>query len=181
MLTAYLPVCQIVRSGLSGSKCLPGVDYDYPRLWKTLNETKAWSVAKMSTIESSPIALELGNGEKLLWSGRPKQGIVLRPSDAFLIPFSLFWGGFALFWETMVVTGGAPFFFMIWGLPFLAIGAYMTVGRFFVDAYIRTKTYYGLTNQRAIIISGLINGQIKSVNVRTTSEIALDQRSDGSG
>ncbi len=39
----------------------------------------------------------LSSGEKLVWIGRPKKGIVFRSSDAFLIPYSLIWGGFAIF------------------------------------------------------------------------------------
>lgn len=135
----------------------------------------------MMSSESSPIVFELSAREKLLWSGQPKQGLVLRPSDAFLIPFSLLWGGFALFWETGVIASGAPFFFMLWGIPFVLMGAYITVGRFFVDAYIRSKTYYGLTNERAIIITGLLCRQLKSINLRTTSDIALTQQGDEHG
>jgi len=55
----------------------------------------------------------LSSGEKLIWTGKPKTGIVFRSSDAFMIPFSLLWGGFALFWETSVVATGAPFFFKL--------------------------------------------------------------------
>jgi len=32
------------------------------------------------------IARELTSGEKLLWSGRPRQGLVLRPTDTLVIP-----------------------------------------------------------------------------------------------
>jgi hypothetical protein len=129
----------------------------------------------------SPVLAELGPNERLLWSGRPRQGLLLRGSDAFLIPFSLLWGGFALFWEAGVIGSGAPFFFMLWGIPFVLVGLYITVGRFFADAALRAKTFYGLTNERAIIISGLFSPTVKSLSLRTTNDITLSQRADGSG
>jgi hypothetical protein len=55
----------------------------------------------------------------------------LRRADALFIPFSLMWAGFAFFWETMAIRGGAPFFFWLWGIPFILIGVWITVGRFF--------------------------------------------------
>lgn len=129
------------------------------------------------------VAQALDSGESLIWSGAPRQGLVLRPSDAYVIPFSLMWGGFAIFWEVGVLRMQGPNvgFMSIWGIPFVLMGLYLIVGRFFVDARIRAKTYYGLTNRRAIIISGLFSRTINSLPLRTLADISLRERSDRSG
>src|SRR6185437_8193931 len=93
---------------------------------------------------------------------------VLRPSDAYMIPFSLLWGGFAIFWEIGALRTNGPnaVLMSIWGIPFVLAGLYLIVGRFFVDAGIRAKTFYGLTNHRAIIISGLFSRTINALALR---------------
>jgi hypothetical protein len=95
-------------------------------------------------------------GKPALWSGHPPQGLVLRASDALLIPFSLLWGGFAIFWEWGVTHTGRtpPPIFPIFGGAFVAVGVYMIVGRFFYDAWKRGRTLYVLTEDRAIIAVG---------------------------
>ena len=110
---------------------------------------------------------QLASNEKLLWTGQPRRGLRLRATDALAIPFSLLWCGFAIFWEWSVLKQGAPGFFALWGIPFVAIGLYVVFGRFFVDALQRARTYYALTDQRALIISGLVNRQTKSLPLRT--------------
>lgn len=124
---------------------------------------------------------ELNPGEKIIWSGQPQQGLRLRPSDIFMIPFSLLWGGFAFFWEGTVIASGVPFFFMLWGIPFVLVGLYMIFGRFLVDVAQRSKTYYALTTERAIILSGLLNENIKTLKLQQIPEINITTRSNGTG
>jgi Bacterial PH domain len=124
---------------------------------------------------------ELNTGEKLLWSGQPGGGLRLRPADAMLIPFSLMWGGFAIFWELSVFRAHAPFFFRLWGIPFVLVGLYLIAGRFFADARQRARTYYGVTNERVLIVSGLFQRQVKSLALRSLPEVTLNERGDRSG
>jgi hypothetical protein len=135
----------------------------------------------MDTTSSIVISKELASGERLLWCGRPKQGIILRGSDTFLIPFSLLWCGFAIFWEVSVITTRAPFFFKLWGIPFVVVGLYFVFGRFFVEARQRNKTYYGLTDKSIIIVSGLFHKKIRRLNLRTLSDLSLNESKENRG
>lgn len=136
------------------------------------------------------VSRELNSDERLLWSGGPATGIRLRSSDLLMIPFSLLWGGFAFFWEYGVLQiptrahkpGGMPFEFMaLWGIPFVLIGLYMIVGRFFADAYLRARTRYAVTDRRILIVTNGWSRQAKSLSLRTLGEVSLQERSDGSG
>ena len=124
---------------------------------------------------------ELASGERLLWSGQPRGGIRLTPADAFLIPFSLLWGGFAIFWEYRVFQTNAPFFFRLWGIPFVLMGLYLIVGRFFVDASRRSRTYYGLTDIRILIIAGSRSRSVTSLELGRLAQLGITEHSDRSG
>jgi hypothetical protein len=123
----------------------------------------------------------LDSDEKLLWTGAPKQGILLRGSDVLMIPFSLMFGGFALFWEFGVVSSGASLFFVLGGIPFVLMGLYLIFGRFIYDSKLRKSTIYGITQHRIIIKSGVFKSSVKSLNVRTLTGVTLNEQSDGSG
>lgn len=135
---------------------------------------------------SEPFQPYLFTGERLLWSGQPKQGVALSGKDTFLIPFSLMWGGFAIFWNAMVWL--APFdsnsgenpdwFFKLWGLPFLVIGIYLIVGRFLHDAHIRKKLFYAVTDQRILVLRG---SKSTSLDIRRLPRLELSEHRDGTG
>jgi hypothetical protein len=128
----------------------------------------------------------LDPGEKVLWAGQPRQGVYLRSNDWIAIPFSMLWGGFAIFWEVMALSsshskGPAPIIFPIFGIPFVVIGLYMMVGRFFVDAWQRRRTWYGITDRRALIVRVGGAGGLKSYDLRTVGEVDYQMHSDGTG
>lgn len=127
------------------------------------------------------IASQLEPGEQLLWHGQPRPGIVFRPIDLFLIPFSLLWCGFAIVWETAVVTGHAPFFFALWGIPFVLFGIHFVVGRFFADAWRRAATFYAVTNERILLVSGIRSRTVKSIDLAVLSTLSVSERRSGEG
>jgi hypothetical protein len=131
---------------------------------------------------SNPLKQELyqhvNKGEEIIWAERPKQGILFRASDGCLIPFSLAWGGFAIFWETMVLTMDAPIFMALFGIPFVLIGLYLIIGRFFHDMYIRRNMIYGLTKKQIIIKRG---DKLRFVDLFSLNDIQVTEKKDGSG
>ena len=66
-----------------------------------------------------------------------------------------------------------------WGIPFVLVGLYLIVGRFFADARQRERTIYAVTSDRIIIISGLLKETIKSLTLRTLPDISLSERGTG--
>jgi hypothetical protein len=122
-------------------------------------------------------------GEAVLWTGRPDPNRLLSGKDLFLIPFSLLWGGFAIFWEGSVLLLGsgpnkAPIFFVLWGIPFVLAGQYIIWGRFFVKRWQRQRTTYAVTNQRVLILRGR---SLQSIFLSQLPPIVQSSRADGSG
>lgn len=120
----------------------------------------------------------LEEGEDLIWYGRPRPGLVLGKRDLLLIPFSALWAGFAFFWEGSVFTSNAPVFFRLWGIPFVLVGCYLLFGRFFHDAWRRSRVLYALTSQRVLILAP---GSQISLELTALNEIRTDLGRDGRG
>ncbi len=130
---------------------------------------------------TSELQEHLDINERLIWTGQPKKGIVFRTADIFLIPFSVLWCYFSILWEISVFSTDTPLFFKLWDIPFILVGLISLFGRFIIDAKQRENTFYGLTDYRIIIKSGVFKKSIKSLNVRTLPEIEYEEKHDGSG
>jgi len=96
----------------------------------------------------------LRQGEQLLWAGRPDPGVRFTGADAFLVPFSILWGGFAVFWELAAISQVKQPIFVLWGIPFVLVGLYFIFGRFIFKRRRKLATVYALTNRRAIVCTG---------------------------
>jgi hypothetical protein len=137
----------------------------------------------MSTTDlSGDLTDRLLTGERILWSGRPAQGLLLTGRDAMLIPFSLVWGGFAVFWETAVLTQPkTPAFMSLWGIPFVLIGLYLVVGRFLLDAWIRSGMLYAVTNKRILISRSGPFSKFTALSLDRLPDASISESANGRG
>lgn len=125
-----------------------------------------------------------GPGERILWQGQPVQGLRFAPVDIFAVPFTAVWLGIVVVAFSAAVQepearSNPMLFFMI---PlFVGVGLHMLVGRFVVDIFARRRTRYFLTNQRAVIESGLFRSSVSSVSLATAPEIRLQGGRSGRG
>jgi hypothetical protein len=67
------------------------------------------------------------------------------------------------------------------GLFFIGIGIYLLIGRFFADRLYRSRLIYGVTDRRAIILSGIRRRSVQSIYLSSLSALKLEERRDGSG
>ncbi len=71
----------------------------------------------------------LSANEKIVWRGKPvKKAFLL--SGLMAIPIGLIFLSFFIFWMWSTASMGAPFSFIIFGLPVLGIGLAVTLGPF---------------------------------------------------
>ncbi len=99
---------------------------------------------------------QLGNGEHVLWRGCPVGPRWLERQDVVMLPFSLLWGFIVLGWEvTVLVNDGTrnTILFPLFGIPFVILAIYLLVVRLFVRRWMRARTVYAVTDQRAISIA----------------------------
>ena len=118
------------------------------------------AMTQLDQASLAAIQPELTSGESVLWTGQPNQSKIFHKEDAFLVPFSLLWGGFAIFWEAGVagLWPSGPrshetwIFGVIWGIPFVLIGQYFIWGRCLYAAWKKKRMHYAVTDRRVIVV-----------------------------
>ncbi len=126
---------------------------------------------------------ELIPGENIHWAGMPNPRVIFHSDDRLAIPFSLLWTGFFVYWEAGALgywgKGGKSGFMTLWGIPFLVIGQYFVWGRFFVDAWLKSRTYYAVTNQRVLIVQEGWTRKVRFTYLESIPEIVREGTANG--
>ncbi len=118
------------------------------------------------------------NTENVLWSGRPKQGLMTTSEDIYMIPFTIFLCGLAIVFAVFFEVIGAPIIVTLVGMMFVCIGIYIVFGRFVHDSIIRSKTQYFVTDKRIKIVK---NGIETSILLDRWSCLRMEKFKDGTG
>jgi hypothetical protein len=128
-----------------------------------------------------PIDDELLHDERVVWRGRPDPSKRFTRGDVFFIPFSVFWASFTIFWEALAIASG-DVFFIVWGIPFVLMGVFFVIGRFFYKAWIKRRTWYALTDRRVLaIVDGLRGRNVSAAFVDRIPTVNATIGRDGTG
>ena len=141
--------------------------------------------ASLLAISADPAALatverHLSDDEHIEWVGKPDPTKRFTPADRYLVPFSLLWGGFAIFWVVGAAASGG--LFALFGVPFVAMGLYFIFGRFIYKANRKRRTVYAVTNRRVLeIVAGAKGESVAAVYLRSIPNISTSAVSDREG
>lgn len=122
----------------------------------------------------------LRGSETLIWTGMPKQGLVFRIYDVLLVPIGFILVGFmamVFFSEANKGTGSR----IVTDLLFLFAGIYLLIGRFIYYILLRRTTFYGLSQGKVFIVSGVFSRTKEVINLRFVSKVELIHHLNGLG
>jgi hypothetical protein len=134
---------------------------------------------------AAPVPAELGAelepGERLLWSGRPAGGVRLQGSDAAVSVFALLWCAIAAGWwgsASEVDEGGLAALALV---PVTLVGLYLLVGRFFHDAWRRSRTLHAVTSRRILTVVAAPRRTVSAFPLAALPEPSLVAHRSGLG
>jgi hypothetical protein len=119
----------------------------------------------------------LDRGERMLWTGRAKQGIILGWGEAFSALFGIIW--FAVLLNVLRQIPDQTALLIL--APALAVTLFSSFGRLFYEAYARKKTLYAITDHRVLIRSGVLSTSVRSMALSSIFDMKVEERRDGGG
>ena len=131
----------------------------------------------MSKIETH--SFELAPGERMIWSGVSRAGIVFRGSDLTQVPISIaILYIFTSKYRSASLDGALER--VLWS-ALLATVLYVVFGRFLYDALRRRRSVYAITSERVMMINSVWTRYVKSYALSSITDIKLDEKKNGVG
>ena len=128
---------------------------------------------------------ELFAGESIRWAGQSNTSVIFHKDDSFLVPISLFWGGFMMLWEAEVAGLLRPrnpnILLVLIGIPFVLAAQYLIWGRFLHAAWKKKRTFYALTTRRVIVVQHGLQRQTASANIDALPTLTRENGPNGTG
>lgn len=122
----------------------------------------------------------LKEGEQVLWTGKPKAGLLLRDADIIVLPVSIILIGFAVVLDYVMLQMESPLVFKALGVFLAMAGIYFGGLRFFLDRQKRRNIFYAITNKRVLVISGS-KQKLKTLPLQNIDRLDKTEEKDGSG
>lgn len=105
----------------------------------------------------------LDQNEKILWEGNPKF-LPFVAKSFITLPFGLFYLLFSIFWTGSAYSMGAPLLFVLFGSPFIIIGALITFGPIIYSTLVYKHVHYLITDKRVIVQGGIVGRDFKTID-----------------
>ncbi|MEM6723287.1 MAG: hypothetical protein AAF598_04565, partial [Bacteroidota bacterium] len=132
-------------------------------------------------LETLNFNLDLRNGEQLLWTGQPKQGLIAVPGEWMYISFSGFLGiiaGLSIHaaWTRPVFleTPMDPILITIFMLPTFGVGVFGVFLRFFLSERLRAHTFYAITNKRVCWVNTFRGGRSFELSLNRLPKMTIE-------
>ncbi|EFL90832.1 hypothetical protein [Ahrensia sp. R2A130] len=133
------------------------------------------------------VQAELARREKLVWADRPRRlrshVMATLPIFLFGIPFfafAVFWTAAAAGFDTPSSSDPFSMIFPLFGVPFILVGLGLLSSPIWALHKAR-KTIYGLTEDRAIVITHGFSRSVKSYNIADISRLERIMHGDQFG
>lgn len=122
----------------------------------------------------------LEDDERILWQGRPEKGVRWLDGDLSGTFMGFVMVCFALFWMFQAAKGGTAMW--IFGFAFLLVGGRQMISGNIIPAYIRSRTWYTLTDRRAIIATDMpVRGRsLTTIPITPDTQVTLEPGQPGS-
>lgn len=117
------------------------------------------------------ISAVLEPNERLLWAGRPRQGLILRKADVVMCILGL---ALAVYFVLPAINGlnnGMPVRQLLMSIPVLIFFGMFVFGRLVTEIWHRARTVYGVTSERVLFVS--FGRQIKSLELDSMLDARL--------